>query len=621
MGKENETLTFVSVFTKSNARMAYQHLSVLIHRQAEKYGERVALKYRDYAKSQWIPVSWNEFSHIVRRSADALIALGVVEQENIGIFSQNKPECLYVDFATFAVRAVSVPLYATSSPAQVQYIVNDAQIRFLFVGEQFQYDAAFGTLSHCHSLQQLIIFDRAVVKDPRDTTSIYFDEFLALGDEALHREEVNARTARVTDDDLANILYTSGTTGEPKGVMLHHFNYREAFRIHDIRLPQLTDKDVSLNFLPLTHVFERAWTYLCLYRGAQVCVNLRPTDVQMTIQEIRPTVMCSVPRFWEKVYAGAQERIAQETGMKRALMLDALRVGKIHNIDYLRQGKTPPLMLHMKYKFYEKTVIALLKKTIGIENGNFFPTAGAAVSDEICTFVHSAGINMVVGYGLTESTATVSCFEDIGYEIGSVGTVMPDVEVRIGDNNEILLRGKTITTGYYNKPVSTAAAIDKDGWFHTGDAGYLKGRHLYLTDRIKDLFKTSNGKYICPQALETKLGIDRYIDQIAIIANERKFVSALVVPVYGLVKDYAREKGITYGSLDELLNHPKIIALFRARIDTLQQQFAHYEQVKRFTLLPHPFSMERGELTNTLKLRRNVLAQNYKEIIDKMYEE
>ena len=601
--------------------MAYQHLSVLIHRQAEKYGERVALKYRDYAKSQWIPVSWNEFSHIVRRSADALIALGVVEQENIGIFSQNKPECLYVDFATFAVRAVSVPLYATSSPAQVQYIVNDAQIRFLFVGEQFQYDAAFGTLSHCHSLQQLIIFDRAVVKDPRDTTSIYFDEFLALGDEALHREEVNARTARATDDDLANILYTSGTTGEPKGVMLHHFNYHEAFRIHDIRLPQLTDKDVSLNFLPLTHVFERAWTYLCLYRGAQVCVNLRPTDVQMTIQEIRPTVMCSVPRFWEKVYAGAQERIAQETGMKRALMLDALRVGKIHNIDYLRQGKTPPLMLHMKYKFYEKTVIALLKKTIGIENGNFFPTAGAAVSDEICTFVHSAGINMVVGYGLTESTATVSCFEDIGYEIGSVGTVMPDVEVRIGDNNEILLRGKTITTGYYNKPVSTAAAIDKDGWFHTGDAGYLKGRHLYLTDRIKDLFKTSNGKYICPQALETKLGIDRYIDQIAIIANERKFVSALVVPVYGLVKDYAREKGITYGSLDELLSHPKIIALFRARIDTLQQQFAHYEQVKRFTLLPHPFSMERGELTNTLKLRRNVLAQNYKEIIDKMYEE
>ncbi len=297
--------------------------------------------------------------------------------------------------------------------------------------------------------------------------------------------------------------------------------------------------------------------------------------------------MCSVPRFWEKVYAGVQEKISQETGLRKAMMLDAIKVGRTHNIDYLRQGKTPPMMLHLKYKFYEKTIYALLKKTIGIENGNFFPTAGAAVPDEICEFVHSVGINMVVGYGLTESTATVSCFLNEGYEIGSVGTVMPDVEVKIGENNEILLRGKTITTGYYKKPEATAAAIDRDGWFHTGDAGYLKDSHLYLTERIKDLFKTSNGKYISPQALETKLAIDRYIDQIAVIADERKFVSALIVPVYGFVKDYAKEKGIAYNNMDELLQHSKIQALFRARIDTLQQQFAHYEQVKRFTLLPN----------------------------------
>ena len=368
-------------------------------------------------------------------------------------------------------------------------------------------------------------------------------------------------------------------------------------------------------------IFEKAWTYLCIHRGVQVCINLRPQDIQTTIKEIRPTLMCSVPRFWEKVYAGVQEKISQETGLRKAMMLDAIKVGRTHNIDYLRQGKTPPMMLHLKYKFYEKTIYALLKKTIGIENGNFFPTAGAAVPDEICEFVHSVGINMVVGYGLTESTATVSCFLNEGYEIGSVGTVMPDVEVKIGENNEILLRGKTITTGYYKKPEATAAAIDRDGWFHTGDAGYLKDSHLYLTERIKDLFKTSNGKYISPQALETKLAIDRYIDQIAVIADERKFVSALIVPVYGFVKDYAKEKGIAYSNMDELLQHPKIQALFRARIDTLQQQFAHYEQVKRFTLLTEPFSMERGELTNTLKLKRSVVAKNYKGLIDKMYEE
>lgn len=601
--------------------MTYHHLSVLVHRRAEKYGDKVALKYRDYETSQWIPITWNQFSQTVRQVANALVELGVQEEENIGIFSQNKPECLYVDFGAFANRAVTIPLYATSSPAQAQYIINDAQIRYIFVGEQFQYDAAFSVFGFCQSLQQLIIFDRAVVRDPRDMTSIYFDEFLETGKGLPNNDIVEERTSRASDDDLANILYTSGTTGEPKGVMLHHSNYIEAFRIHDIRLVDMSDQDVSMNFLPLTHVFEKAWTYLCIHKGVQICINLRPVDIRTTIKEIRPTLMCSVPRFWEKVYAGVQEKIAQETGLKKAMMLDAIKVGKIHNIDYLRKGKTPPLMNQLKYKFYEKTVYALLKKTIGIENGNFFPTAGAAVPDEICEFVHSVGINMLVGYGLTESTATVSCFLNQGYEIGSVGTVMPDVEVKIGDENEILLRGKTITKGYYKKAEATAAAIDKDGWFHTGDAGYLKGDQLYLTERIKDLFKTSNGKYVSPQALETKLAIDRYIDQIAIIADQRKFVSALIVPVYGFVKDYAKEKGIEYKNMEELLQHPKILGLFRARIDTLQQQFAHYEQVKRFTLLPEPFSMERGELTNTLKLKRPIVAKNYKEVIDKMYEE
>ena len=601
--------------------MTYHHLSVLVHRRAEKYGDKVALKYRDYETSQWIPITWNQFSQTVRQVANALVELGVQEEENIGIFSQNKPECLYVDFGAFANRAVTIPLYATSSPAQAQYIINDAQIRYIFVGEQFQYDAAFSVFGFCQSLQQLIIFDRAVVRDPRDMTSIYFDEFLETGKGLPNNDIVEERTSRASDDDLANILYTSGTTGEPKGVMLHHSNYIEAFRIHDIRLVDMSDQDVSMNFLPLTHVFEKAWTYLCIHKGVQICINLRPVDIQTTIKEIRPTLMCSVPRFWEKVYAGVQEKIAQETGLKKAMMLDAIKVGKIHNIDYLRKGKTPPLMNQLKYKFYEKTVYALLKKTIGIENGNFFPTAGAAVPDEICEFVHSVGINMLVGYGLTESTATVSCFLNKGYEIGSVGTIMPDVEVKIGEENEIFLRGKTITKGYYKKAEATAAAIDKDGWFHTGDAGYMKDGQLYLTERIKDLFKTSNGKYISPQALETKLAIDRYIDQIAIIADQRKFVSALIVPVYGFVKDYAKEKGIEYKDMEELLQHPKVIGLFRARIDTLQQQFAHYEQVKRFTLLPEPFSMERGELTNTLKLKRPVVAKNYKELIDKMYEE
>lgn len=601
--------------------MSNYHFSVLIHKQADKYESREALRYRDYDTNQWVSITWRNMSDTVHKAANALVTLGVKEEENIGIFSQNKPECLYADFAGHANRAVSIPLYATSSATQAQYIIDDAQIRFLFVGEQYQYEVAFSILGLCPSLEKLILFDRKIQKNERDTTSIYFDEFLQMGEGLPNAAVVAERTARASMDDLANILYTSGTTGEPKGVLLHHSTYEEIIRIHDIRLTDMSDKDVSMCFLPLTHVFERAWTYYCLHRGVVVCLNLKPAEIASTIKEVRPTLMCSVPRFWEKVYAGVNEKIASEKGIKQKLMLDAIRVGKEHNLNYVRVGKPAPLFLRLKYKFYEKTIFSLLKKTIGLDNGNFFPTAGAAVPNEVCEFVHSVGINMIVGYGLTESCATVSCFVTPGFEIGSVGTIMPDVQVKIGENNEILLRGKTITKGYYKKAEATAEAIDKDGWFHTGDAGYIKHNQLFLTERIKDLFKTSNGKYISPQALETKLSIDRYIDQIAIIADQRKFVSALIVPQYDLLKQFAEDNSIQYASMEELLTHPRIMAMMQERIDTLSQQFAHYEQVKRFTLLPEPFSMARGELTNTLKIKRPALNKNYAEVIDKMYKE
>ena len=553
--------------------------------------------------------------------SNALLALGAEVQENVGVFSQNKPECLYVDFGAFADRVVTIPLYATSSEAQVHYILEDASIRFLFVGEQYQYDVAYRVQNLCRSLKQIIIFDPEVKRAPGDQNSIYFDEFLKGGGEGKYQEEVDKRTADAVSSDLANILYTSGTTGDSKGVMLHHSNYEAAFAGHKARLKELGENDVVMNFLPFTHIFERAWSYYCLDRGCLLCINLRPQDIQKTIKEVRPTAMCSVPRFWEKVYAGVLEKINETTGLKKSLMLDALRVGKAHNIDYLMNGKTPPVMLHMKYKFYERTIYSLLKKTIGIDNGNFFPTAGAAIPEKVAEFVHSVGINMVAGYGLTESTATVSCEWKDDFRIGAVGRLLPGVEAKIGENNEILLRGGTITKGYYKKEAVTRDSFTEDGWFRTGDAGYIEDGFLYLTERIKDLFKTSNGKYIAPQAIETKLVVDRYIDQISIIADQRKYVSALIVPDYKQVEKYASDHQIAYTDMKDLLQKPEIESLFRMRIDTLQQQFAHYEQIKRFTLLPEPFSMERGELTNTLKIKRAVLLKNYAKEIEKMYEE
>ena len=601
--------------------MSQTRFSVLIHQQAKKYGDRVALKHRDYKTNTWIPTTWNQFSEAVRTVSNALIEWGVEVQENIGVFTQNKPESLFMDFGAFGVRAVTVPLYATSSEAQVHYILEDAQIRYLFVGEQQQYDVAFRVMALSSSLKRIVVFDRDVKLDPRDETTVYMDDFLAQGKAFQHQEEVDKRTAESDTEDLMNILYTSGTTGESKGVMLSHAGYESVMDAHCDRFPGLGENDVVINFLPFTHVFERAWSCWCLCVGAELNVNLRPQDIQMTIKEVRPTAMCSVPRFWEKVYTGVNEVIASATGVKKTLMQDAIKVGREHNVNYVCKGKTPPMWLHLKYKFYEKTIYSLLKKTLGLDRGAFFPTAGAAIPPAVQEFILSVGINMVAGYGLTESIATVSCENNFDHEIGSVGKLMPHMQVKFGENDEILLKGPAITKGYYKKEAATKAAFTEDGWFRTGDAGYMKDGFLFLTERIKDLFKTSNGKYIAPQAIETKMVVDRYIDQISIIADERKFVAALIVPDYKLVEKFAADKGIQYASMAELLKHEAVMGLFKERIDTLQQQFAHYEQIKKFTLLPEPFSMAKGELTNTLKIKRSVLNKNYAAEIEAMYAE
>lgn len=601
--------------------MEKTHFSVLIQQQAQKFKDKVALRFRDYSLGEWIPITWNAFSEKVDTASRALFKMGIQEQENIGIFSQNKPECFYVDFGAYRNRAVTVPMYATSSPEQVRYILNDAGVRLIFVGEQYQYDTLMKALPHIQSLRWVVVFDGSVRRLEQDSVSMSFDEFMEMGADTSLDAQVLLRTQKASDEDLANILYTSGTTGEPKGVMLTHANYLEAMRIHHIRLTNISETDVSMSFLPLTHVFERGWTYFCLTEGIQICINLRPQDIQRSIKEVHPSLMCSVPRFWEKVYIGVNEKIASSRGMTRMMMKDALRVGKIHNLDYLCKGRKPPRLLHMKYLLYERTVFATLKNVLGLENGKFFPTAGAAVSQEVCEFAHSVGIFMMVGYGLTESTATVCCYPLEGFQLGSVGRIMPGLEVRIGDRNEILLKGKTITKGYYNKPKETAEAIDQEGWFHTGDAGYLKDGYLYLTERIKDLCKTSNGKYISPQALESTFCADKYIDQMAVIADQRKFVSALIVPNYEEVERLAQSRGIAYKNLSDLLQKPQIHEFFQERLDVLKQNFASYEQIKRFTLLAEPFSMERGELTNTLKLCRSKVLVNYKTVIDKMYED
>ena len=597
------------------------HLAVLIHEQAKQYGDREVLIYKDFGGTEWKSYSWNQFSDTVKQVSNALLNLGVKVQENVGVFSQNSAQYLFSDFGVWGIRAVTIPFYATSSEQQIQFMLNDAKIRILFVGEQDQYDKAHRVQATCHTLERVIVYDRGVKLSEEDKLAMYFDDFLKLGEGLPRQSEVDNLSAQAQMDDIANILYTSGTTGDSKGVILTCGQYHAAMVANGKCVP-VTEDDRILNFLPFTHIFEKGWKILCLTVGARLIVNTYPLQVQQTMKEQHPTCMSSVPRFWEKVYMGVQEKIETSSAMQRKLFEHAIAVGRRHNIDYLSKGKKPPMALHFEYKMLNRTIFSLVRKELGLENAHFFPTAGATVNPKVEEFVHSIGINMVVGYGLTESLATVSC-NHLGdpWTVGSVGIPIEGISIRISEEGEVLLKGPTITIGYYNRNDLTKAAFTEDGYFRTGDSGYLKDGELFLKERIKDLFKTSNGKYIAPQMIESKILVDKYIDQIAIIADQRKFVSALIIPVYPLLEEFAREHGIKFESREDLCRNEQIHEMMMERIDTLQQQLAHYEQIKRFTLLPHAFSMERGELTNTLKIKRRVLNENYKDLIDKMYED
>lgn len=597
------------------------HLSVLIHDLANKYGDKTALTFKKFGSDKWQSVSWNQFSLRVKQVSNALLNIGAKPHDKIAVFSQNCVHYLYTDFGAYGIKVCSIPFYATSSEQQIQYMINDGQVRFLFVGEQDQYDKAHRVFALCPSLERIIIFDSSVRISTHDPAALYFKDFIKLGENLPRQTEVEALYQSASMDDMANILYTSGTTGDSKGVMLTYGQYDAALRANDEVVP-VSEKDRVINFLPFTHIFERGWAYLCLSEGAQLIINTYPHEIQESMRQVHPTCMCSVPRFWEKVYIAVKAKMDEAGSVQKKLFYHALAVGRKRNIEYIANGKRPPLTLELEYKIINKTILSMVRKQLGLEHPNIFPTAGAYVSPEVEEFVLSVGIGMVVGYGLTESLATVSCVHlDKKFTIGSVGRPISSIQIKIGEDNEILLKGPTITKGYYHRDTTNAKVFDEEGYFRTGDAGYMKDEELFLTERIKDLFKTSNGKYIAPQQVESLLLVDKFIDQVAVIADQRKFVSALIVPEFRLVEDWAREQHIAFSSREDLCANEQVKKMLQERINTLQQQLAYYEQIKRITLLPHHFSMESGELTNTLKIRRPIINKNYQAEIDKMYEE
>ena len=567
-------------------------------------------------------MSWIDFDKKVSQFACALETLGVEPQNMINVFSANCPEILITDFACFRNRAIPVSLYSTSSREQVEFIINDSGATMIMVGDAKQYHTVRDIAANCPTLKTIVTFDDSIVLDDDDTMTMRFDAMLKLGEAAGKQslDVVDMRRAEASPDDIATLIYTSGTTGEPKGAILPHSCFDAALEIHRRRLDMLTDDDRSLCFLPLSHIFEKAWTYFCLDFGIKVYINHNPKEIQTAIKEVSPTCMCSVPRFWEKVYTAVTEKVSAMKGIKKLMVERAIKIGTIRNLEYVRLGRRAPWWIEKQYQFFDKRILSVMRKAIGVNDGNIFPTAGAPLSANIVEFLQACGINIVIGYGLSETTATVTCFPTVGYEIGTVGTVLPDIQVKIGKDSEILVKAPTVMRGYYRRPEATAEAFTDDGWFRTGDAGHFdENGALILTERLKDLFKTSNGKYIAPQAIESRLGEDKFIEQVAVIGDQRKYVTAIIIPAFEALKEYARRKKIAFRNIDELIQNSEIKKMLEERIEKLQNGFANFEKIKRFTLLPKEFTIESGELTNTLKLRRPIINRRYAHEIEAMY--
>ncbi|MGD9329310.1 MAG: long-chain fatty acid--CoA ligase [Cyclobacteriaceae bacterium] len=581
---------------------------------AENRYDGEALHFKPSGSLLWSSLSWQKFAEMTRKTSAALMHLGVKREDNVAIYAQNMPEWTISDLGIMCSNAVSVPIYATNTSDQAKYIIDEAEVRILFVGEEEQYRKALEIYSRDDStLEKIIVYERNV--DINSPCAMYFDDFLKLGDGISH-EKIKEVAAGISEDDLATIIYTSGTTGVPKGVMLTHKNFNVTARIHDLRL-KIDQNNHSLAFLPLSHIFERAWSLYALYKGVGVSYLSDPKQIIETLKEVRPTMMCSVPRLYQKAYHTILAKIESSSKLKKALFNAAYKAGE-KIAEHKRTNTDIPFLLKIKHGVLDTIVLKKIRKAFG-GRLKFMPCAGAPLSAEITSFFHTIGMPVLIGYGLTETTATVTVFPDSGYEFGTVGLSMPEVRVKIGPNDEIWVQGDTVMKGYYKKPEETAKVM-QDGWLKTGDAGSInESGILTITDRIKDLMKTSGGKYVAPQPVESLLTNDNFIENAILIGDDKPYVTALLVPNFEALKEYAHSINLKYHDLEELIKKSGIIEFYEEKIERLQKSLANFEKVKKFRLLPHDFNMQLGELTPTLKIRREMILKNFTPLIEEMY--
>lgn len=593
----------------------FKHIDQDVRANGQKNPSKPVLFHKDKGDGNWKGMTWSDTLLDSEKVSKSLIDFGLEAGDRVGIFSQNSPEWILADIGILSIRAVTVPIYATNSAKEAEYIIQDAEISIVFAGDQVIYDRLISLFGKLSCLKQIVAMQKDIVLS-EEVNSVYWDAFLSRA-EGVDSKELDKRYASADQGDLASIIYTSGTTGEPKGVMLDHLNFLESFIAHDTDLTTTEDYR-SLSILPLSHIYERSWVFFCLHKGMAIYFNEDPKEMANALKEVKPHIMCTVPRMYEKIYAAIQDKKNSSSALLAGIMNWSLAVGDDYYNEHLRLDKKPGLILGLKYKVANALVFKKLRGGFGGDL-QFTPCGGAALSGDLVRFFHSFGIRVICGYGLTETTATATLFADKNFDFSSAGRPIYGAEIKIGENQEILVKGPGVMRGYYKKPEATAAVFEGE-WFKTGDAGKIDEQgQLTITDRIKDLMKTSGGKYIAPQKLEMALVCDEMIEQIAVIGDQRNFVTALAVPSFINLKNYADKHGISYKSVEDLISNSQIKKMMTKRFDHLQRDFSGFEKIKKFTLLPREFTIEKGEITSTLKLKRKVIQNKYKELIDKMY--
>jgi long-chain acyl-CoA synthetase len=595
--------------------MAIRTVCDIFYRSVDHYRKAEHLKYkRDGA---WHAVSSEELRAAVEETSMGLRALGIEKGDKVAILSENRPEWAFADLATLCAGAADATIYPTLTAPQVHYILDDSESKVVFVSSPAQAAKVAEVRARLPRLQHVVRFDPTPVPG-----TMSLDELRSRGREALavDRDAVRRRAAEVTKDDLATLIYTSGTTGDPKGVMLVHGNLVHNVLAAEKVFPQVTQEWTALSFLPLCHSFERtAGHNFMLYAGLTIAYAESVEKVPENMQEVRPHIMCSVPRLYEKMYARVNEKVAADPPLRQRIFRWAIGVGRETFAHTVARTEAGPL-LKLRFALADRLVFSKIKARTG-GRLQLFISGGAPLAREIAEFFGAAGMLVCEGYGLTETSPVITCNHPGHVKPGTVGLPLEHVEVRVAEDGEILTRGPHVMKGYFRKPEATAEAISRDGWFHTGDIGFVdRDGFLVITDRKKDIIVTSGGKNIAPQPIENRLKTNKFFAEVVMIGNKRNFAAALVVPAFEALEAWARERGIAAADREELVRRPEVVAHYMGLVEQMTGDLAQFEKIKRIALLTREFTQESGELTPTLKVKRRVVEERCRATIDAMYE-